>query len=546
MKSNSAIAATSDDASDAALIGGLSARQAAMLAGILVVAFAVYLPSLRNGWVLDDRHEFIDNKLIHSWSFVWNSFRYDAWWFRNPAHLPQSPYYRPLENVWFAANAFLFGTRPALWHMAKIAVNVVVVALSFRLAQLLTGDVAIGLVTAAIFAVMPAHAEAVVYASAIPQPLSTAFELAAMISLIGRKADSSRGLISAITLYGCALLTHESAVLFPLIVGAYLYMFETRLLRAILRILAPFLIVLIAYLFARLNVFDFHALFDVQFNTAGTLYSRGIEVLRPHYSPTQVLMTLPSVLITYLGVLVIPGGAGPMHDVDWISSPHAIVFTDAAALLILATGAFMLARRSPNRHIYLFCALWIFFTMAPALNLNAILWLVDDRYLYAPSFGWSLAVAVAAMEIASAGSAARNAAGVAITMTLALYAVSTISIQRYWYDDVALFNRSVEVAPEIAQNRMDLAAALDRAGRADEAARVLERAVLLDPNDAHTHLKLAQEYQKSGRMMDFQREFQKFVKLSSAMAQRKPTSETSDTSQSDGAAPEAAGASPSP
>ena len=56
----------------------------------------------------------------------------------------------------------------------------------------------------------------------------------------------------------------------------------------------------------------------------------------------------------------------------------------------------MLARRSPDRHIYLFCAIWIVLTMAPALNLDSILWLVDDRYLYTPSFGWSLAVAAAA------------------------------------------------------------------------------------------------------------------------------------------------------
>ena len=194
----------------------MNSRQAAILAGILLVTIAVYLPSLRNGWVLDDRHEFIDNKLIHSWSFVWNSFRYDLWWFRNHGRLPQSPYYRPLENVWFATNTLLFGTNPALWHLAKIVLHVVVVALCFRAAQLLTGEVPIGLLSAAIFALMPAHTGAVVYASAIPQPLSTGFELAAMIFLIERKPGWSRGLVVSAVLYACALLTHESAILFPL------------------------------------------------------------------------------------------------------------------------------------------------------------------------------------------------------------------------------------------------------------------------------------------------------------------------------------------
>ena len=173
MKSRAAIAARTGDARGASLFWGLSARQAAMLCGILLVTVVIFLPSLRNGWVLDDRQEFIDNKLIHSWSFVWDSFRYDNWWFRNPNRLPQSSYYRPLENVWFAANLWIFGLRPALWHLAKIVLHVVVVALCFRLAQLLTGDIAVGLLTAAIFAVMPAHTGAVVFASAIPEPLST-------------------------------------------------------------------------------------------------------------------------------------------------------------------------------------------------------------------------------------------------------------------------------------------------------------------------------------------------------------------------------------
>ena len=171
--------------------------------------------------------------------------------------------------------------------------------------------------------------------------------------------------------------------------------------------------------------------------------------------------------------------------------------------------------------------------MGPALNLNGLLWLVDDRYLYAPSFGWSLAVAVAAMEIASVGSTARNAVGAVLAMSLVFYVLSIVRIERYWHDDVAYFNRSVEIAPNISEYQLDLAAALNRAGKLDEAARALERAASLNPNDAPTHLKLAQQYQRLGRELDFAREFQKFNELSAAMSQ----------TQSAGVAP---GAAPSP
>ena len=238
-------------------------------------------------------------------------------------------------------------------------------------------------------------------------------------------------------LYACALLTHESAILFPLIVAAYLLLFETGGVRSMLRTCSPFLIALVVYLCTRFNALG--AVFDIHFDTTGTAYARGFEVLRPHYSSIQVLMTIPETLILYLAVLAIPDAADVAHNVDWIVRAQPIVFIDVAALLVLAAIAFVLARRSPNRNIYLFCAVWIFLTMAPALNLNGLLWLVDDRYLYAPSFGWSLAVAVAAIEIASVGSTARNAVGAVLAMSLAFYVLSTVRIERYWHDDVAYF-----------------------------------------------------------------------------------------------------------
>jgi hypothetical protein len=152
----------------------LTPRQAAILSAILLVTAALYLPSLRYDWVFDDLPELLANKLIRNWSFVFDSFTHDVWYFRSTLGV-QSVYYRPLQNAWFFANARMFGMHPALWHLAKILLHVVAVVLCFRVAQLMTGDVASGLLAAAIFGLMPAHVGGVVWASAIPEPLSTVF-----------------------------------------------------------------------------------------------------------------------------------------------------------------------------------------------------------------------------------------------------------------------------------------------------------------------------------------------------------------------------------
>jgi tetratricopeptide (TPR) repeat protein len=222
------------------------------------------------------------------------------------------------------------------------------------------------------------------------------------------------------------------------------------------------------------------------------------------------------------------------------------VLVSAAALLLLAITAFVLASRSPQWRIYLFCAVWGLLTIAPALNLNALWWLVDDRYLYAPSFGWSLAIAVGVVQIAAIGLTARRAVGGFTAILLVSYAASTMRTERYWFNNVAYFSRCVEVGPYVPDYRIRLAAAMNEAGDLEGAARTLQVGTTLDPNDAHLRLRLAQQYQQMGRFEDFQREFQKFNELSTAMLLRQRAAEGSDTSSPEtdsGSAPTAA---PSP
>ena len=524
----------------------LSPRESAILAAIVLATIAIYLPSLRNGWVFDDWDIFVTNKILHSWSFVWNSLFRDKFWFRNPARLPQSEYYRPVESTYIAASALLLGTHPAAWHLSKIVLHVITVVLCFRVAQLLSGSVGIGLLTAAIYGVMPAHVDAVVWLSAISEPLSTAFELGALLWLIGRQPGWSRGMLCALGLYACAQLTHESAILFPLVVAAYVFLFErganqqlpgpsqnagtirSRIIAAA-RVSAPFGALALAYLCARLAVLGLHFAFSWPRPT-GPVHLGQMASPAPH-RPVDFILTMPVVLLTDLGVLAVPGVAGPVHAVHWITRASPIAFVAAGVFVILAAAALVLVWRSSDRRLYLFCAVWSLLALAPALKLNSIWELVQDRYLYAPSFGWSLAVAVAAVRLAAASPRARAAVGTAMALLLAAYMVTAIRIEHYWRDDVSFFGQCVAVDPTNLDYRLDLVIAMNKAGDFEGAAQALERGTAIHPNNALLQKDLAQQYQKMGRQLDFAREFRKFIKLSNAATQRQRAAESSDASQ---------------
>ena len=242
-------------------------------------------------------------------------------------------------------------------------------------------------------------------------------------------------------------------------------------------------------------------------------------------------MTMPVVLVAYLAILTLPQMAGPTHEVRWITHPAPIVFISAAALMVLAAAAIAGGvAQSEAAHLFVLRGLEPLHDSAGA-EPDALWWPVDDRYLYAPSFGWSLAVAVAVLQIAAAGSTARKAVGAAMAALLVMYAISTMRTERYWYDDVAFFQRCVEIAPHESDYRLRLAAAMNKAGNPEQAAAELEAGTALDPDDVHLHLKLAQQYKMMGREVEFEQEFQKFNQLSQAKVERERAAPAAGASQ---------------
>ena len=72
----------------------------------------------------------------------------------------------------------------------------------------------------------------------------------------------------------------------------------------------------------------------------------------------------------------------------------------------------------------------------------------------------------------------------AIAVVLVASVVSIARTERYWYDDVAFFQRCVEIKPYDPGYRVRLAAAMNIAGDKNGAALTLKRGTHLDPDDA--------------------------------------------------------------
>jgi len=447
----------------------ISGRERLILAGILLAALVVYLRCLGNGFVWDDDALILSNPYIGQWSFLWKSLIRPEYWFIDWV---QQGRYRPLFSIWLALSYHLFGFKPAGWHALAVAVHLVAVWLVFKVGLGLTERRESALLAAALFALLPVHAHAVVWAAASCDVLAGTFALAAFYFFMRREDGRLRNWSLALALYAAALFSHESAAAFPGLVAWYVFLLEpgteagstptrfgVRVSRAFF-CAAPFALEVVLYLYARRHA--------VGFMLADPSYPANVVPI------SQIYMTVPAAFGTYLMLLAAPWMAGPAHRLDIVTGPASPGFyIPVMALVALAAALSAAVWRSPRRRLYLFCAGWIPIALSPVMDLHVLVkdQFITDGYLYLASAGWCVLLADWVTGLAERGAVARRLVWAAASVLLASYAAALWNVQRYYHDEATVFARCIELYPQSWTCRFNLGNALYSLGDLEGAAR---------------------------------------------------------------------------
>ena len=540
----------------------LSEAETAMLAGVLLLTLLVYLRCLANGFVSDDVLMIVENKYIAQWSYLWKSLTKELWWFFESNRTSPTSLYQPIQNIWLGVVFHLFGKNPVGWHLAKIALHLCVVLLVFRLAQLLSKSTSVALLAALLFGLLPVHVEPVVFATDIPEPLSTDFDLAAMCVFIRRPRDRYwSGILAPLLLYAGAAFTHESALVFPVLIAAYVFLFETgdgtssasgaptgsaligSRLGETMKWSAPFFCISLLYVGARALVLGTRGILGFTAKRFTATMDQGKLVIQSvpiHSSVAEILATVPSVLLWYLGLLLLPWLAGPAHEAHFVNTPTFINFyAPSAILLLLAAGGYLLFRSSPRARLYLFCAIWWLVGTAPA-PLPAIRLggeLIHDRFQYLPSFAFCLLIADMAVQCGRNSAALRRAISVTVAALVVIYTIALWRAEAVWHDDITMFSRCAQNFPDLAHYHEVLGDMLVQQGDLKSGERELVRASTLEPINYQIHFKLASLYVRMKRDQDAHKELEALFET--AFARKAPTPQTIASPQIAVTAPEA-------
>lgn len=431
---------------------------------VLLAAAVVFSPALKFQFVFDDRYQILNNASIASWSYLPQYFRSHVWGFTTT----WTNYYRPLFLVALRAWQSVVGFDPAGWHVFPIAVHLFNIGLVFAIARKLTADVTTAWIAAALFAVHPVHIESVAAIFGVTDPLMAASLFASFYCyLCWKETARPRWLVFTGLFFATALLTKESAVVFPLVLLTYEATVRrstaTESQRSSWIFAATLIAIVTSYLLVR------HAVL-------GAVLGQTVVPL----PWSIVLFTAPLSLLTFLRLLLLPFGMSSFFDCSYVTRPDLLHFVlPLIALLAIAFGIWLWSRRTQNPLI-VFCAIWALLGILPALNIRLMQEgdFVHIRFLYVPCAAASLLAAIALRQLIP-NPRYRLAAAVACALVLA---VSTLAQIGFLRNNEAMFQRGVAIAPANRVPANNLADEYIKTGRLDEATTLLDANLRLHPD----------------------------------------------------------------
>jgi hypothetical protein len=194
---------------------------------VLALTAAVYLPVFWLGFVNDDIPQIVNSQPYLAWRHLPHYFTTDVWSYLLPF---RTNYYRPLFLVWLVLNAQVCGVDPLLSHLSALLTHLAATLLFFFLARRLLGDSMLGGAAALLFGVHPAHVEAVAWISGVTESLFAIFAFACILSYLRSRDDDPAGqrrwyALATPVLFGAALLTKETALVLPVLLAVYEWLF---------------------------------------------------------------------------------------------------------------------------------------------------------------------------------------------------------------------------------------------------------------------------------------------------------------------------------
>jgi tetratricopeptide (TPR) repeat protein len=493
-----------------------------LAAVVSLVTAVVYLPALRNDFVIwDDDLFIVDNPFIRSLSR-----EFFMWAFTDAS----TDFWRPVIWISHALDYAVWGLNPAGHHLTSLLLHslntFLVVCLVIKLLETFNENRAqverfpalssrsiliTGAATGALFGLHPVHVESVAWVTTRTDLLYSLFFLLSIMfyadyaaSLRNRPADKPAGIILfdrnyaiALGLFALSLMSKPMAVTLPLI----LLLLDWYPLRRPhrLRDAFPLLVEKIPFLAASAAVSGVTLLLTPRVTSNMTTLAEVPFLAR--------MLVAAKALVLYLWNMFLPVHLSPFYPYpDTVSFTSPEYFGATALVCGITAGCLLAVRKHP---------LWLFLWGYYVISLVPVLGLVRgryafmaDRYTYLSSIGPFLLAGLGAAWLWEKADSLRTcsreamygmaAAGIMLAVPLSVQTVNQIAV---WKDSVSLWSFVIAEEPvrvPIAYNNRGVERR--KKGQLDLALQDYTRAIELDPKNAKFYTNRGIAFGETGQM----------------------------------------------
>jgi tetratricopeptide (TPR) repeat protein len=458
----------------------------------MALAVAVYAGTLAYPFVYDDMLLLGNPRL--AWKFVPQFFTHNIW--SQPGREIIGNYYRPLGQVWMVLNHQWFGRTAAGYHATTIAIHALMTLLVYLLARRTIREKTAAGIAALLFAVHPLHVEAVAWISGVSESGFALLFLAAMLSYLrwrelesvrvgatgsilasgsipkedshggssaGTSGDAGREdvrpqpahsgaakwFVLSLAGYALSLLAKETAIVLCVLVFVYEWKFPETPHRAVPE--PPTLPVRRSALRRALLVALPYGVLAAVYLVVRAVVLRGLApAMDNQASWTTILLSFPAVLWFDLRKMIWPLPISPFYETRLVIHPGVANFVTPLVLsLAPLAGLWIWSRRSRATAI---ASAWLLLPLAPpllAISHFRSYDLVHDRYLYLPSTGLVVLIALALRHLRFGGKVAGLPLAQlgATVLLVCLLGAMTAQQATPWSSSQALYRRGFEAAP---------------------------------------------------------------------------------------------------
>jgi len=433
---------------------------------LISLTFFTFANSLKNDFVWDDIFFIVHNNYIKNLNFLPQYF-YSA---KTYAARPDYFIFRPLRTVIFALEYKLWGLNPFGFHLTNIILHILNVLLVYFLISKLSGKKNLGFITALIFSLHPAQTEAVSWVKGRADLLFVLFFLLGFLAFLKReeKEDSIWESILIYLSYFLALLSKIMAITFPFILILYKIGLGKKKDgdgeksgRGIVG----------------RDKFLFFNLFLI---TSAFLLTRHLVIGRTSQSAYlggsayYTFLTMLRVFPAYLKIIIFP--LNLIADYSGIKISHSITEPEVILSLFFYLVVICSLVFSWRKNRLIFFALSFFFvTLIPVANIIPTMQFMAERFLYLPSLGIFLTLALLINKSAAILSSRKLILWLLVSLLIINFIPLTINRNACWRNEITLWEETRTRAPHSSRIIENLAFAYLNAGRPDKAIPLLKK-----------------------------------------------------------------------